>query len=97
MKRIDGPEPHATAFMDTPFGVPDARQKAAKHPDDLIDCPGVCVKSVECHPDQRPKNYGVLTSYAEDKVIVMSTDGSERHPAVWTGTPDEYRAMWRVD
>jgi hypothetical protein len=97
MKRVDGSQAHATAFMDTPFGVPYARQKAAKHPDDLLDCPGVHLKSIESYPDQRPKNYGVLTSHTEDKVVVMSKEGSEHHPSVWTGAPDEYRAMWRVD
>lgn len=81
-------------------GVPKARYDAAENPDDLLDCPGVSLKSVASSKGW-PKHFGILVKYGDsdpswiDEVIVMSKEPGPR--CVWLGTFEEYRKMWRVD
>jgi hypothetical protein len=97
MEQIVNDHEWEEAWLDTPFGVPDKRYQAAGHPDDLLDCPGVHLKSHELE-DSWPKYYGRLTSFSPEEVLVISKvvmNGDVR--CVWKGTEDEYRKMWMVD
>ena len=98
MKQLKDDQVHSETWLDTPFGVLDHQQKAAQCPDDLLNAPGVHLKSKESRSrNGMPRFFGKLTSYTDEEVVVISKIGSEGHKCVWKGTPSEYRAMWRVD
>ena len=104
MKRHNDTALYAAARLDTPFGVDPGRQSVATHPDDLLDAPGVHLKSLE-RDGSWPKFFGILVKHGgpalewtDADVVVRSkvwSDGDE--PIVWTGTFNEYRRMWMVD
>ncbi len=100
MKQTMDDQVHFEAWQDTPISPPDSMVKKAHgvgNPDFLLDVPGVHLKSKETRHGGMSVNFGKLTSYSDDKVVVMSKVGSVGHRCIWEGTAAEYRAMWRVD
>jgi hypothetical protein len=104
MQRNDTPEAFREACLATPIGGPDPKRVAEAHrlndPDVLLDCPGTCLKSIEREPrGYFPLHHGILVTYNEpnDYVLVRGHSSPVSPACVWSGTVDEYRAMWRVD
>lgn len=102
MRRIDDEQAWFEAYMDTPFGIPDERVKRAHlrgDPDDLLDCPGVNLKSRERGASGFPMLFAKLVSYSDDEVVVRSKPDPlcDFAKCIWRGTPAEYARMWTVD
>ena len=104
MKASHDTTDYHNAHMDTPFGPDPGRRAVATHPDDLLDAPGVHLKSREREKGW-PKFYGILVKHGgrplewtDAEVVVRSVnDGGMSKRTVWTGTVREYLAMWMVD
>lgn len=84
------------AWLDTPLDIPYIRQRAARMPDDLLDVPGVCVKTRKLIA-QWPVECGLLVSYEANAVVVRGHGSPVSGKFVWRGTVAEYRATWTVD
>lgn len=100
MKRIDDKQAWTAAFLGCPFGPPYARVQRAHdrgNSDDLLDCPGVCLKSKRAEDDEGAgfRLTGKLVSYNEDEVLVRSVPAAFNGDlkCVWRGTPAEYARM----
>lgn len=104
MKQIICDRAWMVSWLDTPFSVPPERVARAhkRHdPDDLLDVPGVHLKSRELDSSGWPAVYGKLASYDEDKdqAVVLSKPDclNDNLKCIWVGTVSEYTRMWKVD
>lgn len=102
MQRNDDEKVWYQAYLDTAF-VDEVRMKNATHPDQLLDMPGVALKSTSRHMAAPmsgfPEHFGKLVSYDEagDQVVVRSHGAPGDPRCVWTGTVRQYIDMWIVD
>ena len=102
MQQINNETLWHAAWLNTPMAAPKDRVERAhqrRDPDDLLDCPGVHVKTRERRRDGFPLFTGKLVSHAPDKVVVRSkpAEFNGNLKCIWTGDPASYTRMWTVD
>lgn len=98
MKRIDDMARWTEAALDTPFTTGNPTRD--HYP------PGVCVKSRERAPNQRPLHFGrVVTFDVEKNIALVRSYGSrfdlhgapEEAGTVWEGAISDCLKMWEID
>ena len=77
------------AWLDTPFGLPNGLSK-----EEAFKTPGCCVQARDPNAEHQ---FGRLTMYSEDHIVVRGYNDSVSKCFVWTGTKAEYFRTWGID